>query len=381
MPITIPFQSALDAVVQAQHNKSSNLLTVLLKELSPQSTADLGALLPHAATLPDEHAAIRLVEEIAQARPEWINAFSHDEGRAMTALHIAVQRNSLVLVDCLLEMGADPKLNTGWGFNALEMAAGGGGNARLLEAITTAILERGVFDREDKDKALIVAADNGNLGAVRALMKEGAGFSWVGGGHNGDMGTALAVASFHSEEDWSSEKIVAAMLASKKAIKVLDQGWDNDSYGSAVHCAAFSGNAKVLGLLVQAGASVNPPDDMDEEYPNTPLMAAADGIQPDTMKILIEAGADATLVNNRGRNALHHLAGADGHGGDPEDASIKQCMTLLVAAGCDPNAADDHGLTPAQVAKEAGRSTLARALAKFAPKTTAVAKRTKAPKR
>ena len=96
----------------------------------------------------------------------------------------------------------------------------------------------------------------------------------------------------------------AAWKGRPEAVKwLLDRGARINREGtewSALHYAAFAGHADVARLLVERGADVN------ARAPNlsTPLMMAAREGKEDAVSLLLGLGADATLVNDRGDDAL-----------------------------------------------------------------------------
>ncbi len=103
--------------------------------------------------------------------------------------------------------------------------------------------------------------------------------------NNGD--TALMIASYtHNTE------AVKALLAHDA--EVNRHGW------APLHYAAAVGDADIVKLLLDKSAYI------DAESPNktTPLMMAARGGQTETAKVLIEAGADVSLKNDQGLNAV-----------------------------------------------------------------------------
>lgn len=91
-------------------------------------------------------------------------------------------------------------------------------------------------------------------------------------------------------------------------------------------------------LLIAAGADVNPPP----AGGTTPLMAAASRNSPDVLKLLLDAGARASLnaKDGLGRTALMLAPGSR------FDPSGTAAARILVAAGADVNAADREGRTP-----------------------------------
>ena len=107
---------------------------------------------------------------------------------------------------------------------------------------------------------------------------------------------------------------------------------------------------EVVKKLVEAGADVNKPGaitikvcDLGFKHPLTPLMIACIQGSSDCVQMLLDARADATLIDAQGHNALHYAAK---HG-------AKLCVDKLLAHG---NAA------AAQVVSSRAR---ARALCKY----------------
>ena len=87
------------------------------------------------------------------------------------------------------------------------------------------------------------------------------------------------------------EALVIKLVARGAAVNKI--GW------SALHYAATSGQVRISAFLIGAGADVN------AESPNgtTPLMMAAMYGNSDTVKLLLESGAEAYLRNDQGLSA------------------------------------------------------------------------------
>ncbi|HSH90821.1 MAG TPA: ankyrin repeat domain-containing protein [Ramlibacter sp.] len=96
------------------------------------------------------------------------------------------------------------------------------------------------------------------------------------------------------------------MMASLKgqlevAKKLIERGADVNKTGwTPLHYAATNGHLAVIELLLEHHAYI------DAESPNgtTPLMMAAHYGTPAAVKLLLESGADATLKNQLGLNAV-----------------------------------------------------------------------------
>ncbi len=94
--------------------------------------------------------------------------------------------------------------------------------------------------------------------------------------------TALMIAAFRKQKE-SVEKLIA------RGAEVNRTGW------TALHYAASVGSIDIVKILLERSAYI------DAESPNktTPLMMAARGVHADVCRLLIDEGADPTLVNER----------------------------------------------------------------------------------
>jgi hypothetical protein len=91
-------------------------------------------------------------------------------------------------------------------------------------------------------------------------------------------------------------------------------------------------------LLIAAGADVNGRG--TDGFATLPLMDAATLGRPDLVERLLRAGADVGASHRNGWTALHSAAMCDD----------RETVAVLLAAGADPDAADDEGDTPLTVA-------------------------------
>ncbi|MCJ1386827.1 Ankyrin-2 [Xylographa soralifera] len=78
----------------------------------------------------------------------------------------------------------------------------------------------------------------------------------------------------------------------------------------ALHTAARIGNLFAMNFLLDKGADIDEVPEVDdrtytcEDYLGTPLHYAADGEHLDAIKLLLERGADASIVDRKGRTLL-----------------------------------------------------------------------------
>jgi ankyrin repeat protein len=125
-------------------------------------------------------------------------------------------------------------------------------------------------------------------------------------------------------------------------------------------CAAGSNSPETVELLLDAGADVN----ICSKQGTSALMYAAMNGRPECAKLLLAKGADATLRSGLGRTALHFAAsGPSGkedvaHAGDyPAVASL-----LLAANGAEVDAQDADGWTPLYCAAAVGQTEMLKLL-------------------
>ncbi len=114
-----------------------------------------------------------------------------------------------------------------------------------------------------------------------------------------------------------------------------------------VGLAIFFGHGALARWLIEQGADVNAAADNPQRV--TPAHAAAATCDHETMRLLLECGADANARQQLDYTPLHGAASR----GDVEMAE------LLLAHGADRNAKASDGMTPADVARKYGKGEFA----------------------
>jgi ankyrin repeat protein len=211
--------------------------------------------------------------------------------------------------------------------------------------------------------------------------------------------------------------VMAAALDADKTRLLLSRGADpttrSQSRVDALTIALLHpGTSGVVTMLLDAGAAVEPPEDMRVrrtaiaaaalagDLPNVQLLlhrgakpsldAVSDALtfgHTDVVRTLVEAGADVTGVDSTGINLLHWAAitnrpsmipilakagvpinAIDDFGYTPlmyaatVDEGDTNTLRALIAAGANPALKNDDGRTPIQQAKKFGHSEIVRAL-------------------
>jgi ankyrin repeat protein len=106
--------------------------------------------------------------------------------------------------------------------------------------------------------------------------------------------------------------------------------------------AAFLGGPGTVKVLLERGA--DPDDDADNQFGVRPVNAAAAAHDRETMRLLLEAGADANAQQQGGFTPLHEAAHTD----DVEMAR------LLLDHGADPSIAAEDGRDSVRMAADDG---------------------------
>ena len=127
----------------------------------------------------------------------------------------------------------------------------------------------------------------------------------------------------------------------------LATSWSPDGF-TALHLAAFFGQAEAAKILLERGAEVNLVA-RNASIHVTPLHSAAAGSHAEIVKLLLEHGADPNAAQDGGFTPLHSAAQND----DRESAEA------LLEAGADPSLANDDGQTPADLAGDETRDLVA----------------------
>jgi ankyrin repeat protein len=251
----------------------------------------------------DEEKEIRRIQTMIQNSPDLINS----GGARGTPLGKAVNAGWLRVAAFLLEHGANVNL------------------------------------KSDGAPPLVIAALSGNKAMTELLLDRGADVNATDGGGRTALHTA-SVAGFLS--------VAEVLLRRHDDVNARDS--ERNGRNTPLHLAAARGNNEIVRLLLANGAEL----DARKEKGITPLMEAIFAHHEKTASILLDAKANANIVDETGRTALGYAvlerqpeiiqkliqAKADPNKGEldrPIFWAIKYADTnaanLLLQAGADPN--------------------------------------------
>lgn len=240
---------------------------------------------------------------------------SAPEALDVPPLVVAVRRGLSQVVKLLLDAGADTERTDKEGITALAWAKRLN-NKRIQRLLENAGANRAADIDGSAENALVIAAESGDLGRVRALLSAG------------------AEANAHVD---SVEKRRTPLAEAAKA-----------------------GHAAIIRMLIKAGAEVDKV--VGERFgtlDQTPLMLAAERGHAAAVKVLLEAKAavavkDACVFGGGGESPLHYAV----RGGS------REVTKFLLVWGADPRARTKDKKTAAMLAIELGRTDIARLLNK-----------------
>lgn len=157
-------------------------------------------------------------------------------------------------------------------------------DASEVKSLLARGMDPNLVEQERGDSGLILALREGSMKVFSTLL-DARNINLELKSRNGD--NALMIASYKG-----NKPAVEALLA--KGAEVNRPGW------TPLHYAAAIGNNDIVQILLDKSAY------LDAESPNktTPIMMAARSGHILTVKLLLDSGADATLKNELGLNAI-----------------------------------------------------------------------------
>jgi ankyrin repeat protein len=268
----------------------------------------------HAATSEVADAAMhgdREAVRAALARKADVNGAQVD---GTTALHWAVERDDIEMVDLLIGAGARVAARTREGVTALQLAATNG-SALMIGRLVRAGADPNAPLTPSGDTALMMAARTGKVDAVRSLVEAGADVNaaetW-----GGTTPLMWAVSERHAD----AARLLIASGADVNA---------RSHYVAAANGRGFEGRTPIASRA----------DAKAEDFASgwlTPLMFAAREGDVDLARILVRAGADVDAAAGDGKTALA-LAIFNGN---------YEVASFLVDSKADVNKADVQRFTP-----------------------------------
>ena len=242
------------------------------------------------------------------------------------ALHYTIRQDNRQILELLLAEGANPKLKDTDGNTPFNLAV-----TNEQPALAAILLKAmvGINGRDDKSWSPLywaILADDWQL--VQELLRDGA-----------DVAVGRHQNAFDIAKIMGTEAKLAAILAKERGINAAHK---------VLVKAMREGNTDTVKLLLELGADIN----AKNNYGWTALIYAARWGNTDTVKLLLELGADINAKNNYGWTALIYAA----RWGNTDT------VKLLLELGADINAKNNYRWTALIYAARWGKTEIVKLL-------------------
>ena len=254
------------------------------------------------------------------------------QGDGMTALHWAAQKDDLDLAKMLLAAGANVKAATrDAGITPLFLACSNG-DAELIDAFLKAGADVNSA-KQDGTTPLMTAAASGSVDAVKLMLNHGANVNAIEEAHGQ---TAVMFAAALGRD--AVVRVLAAngadLKIQSKVAKLIKMRYDEDGNPIAPAAAPPAG-AAAGGRGGRGGASTANRASLSAMGGNTALLYAARDGHLESVKGLVEAGADVNEVSAGDKTSPIVMAVTNGH---------YDVGKYLLDHGANPNLANEQGL-------------------------------------
>jgi len=284
----------------------------------------------------DRTAALALLQQKAN-----VNMAEPD---GTTALHWAVEREDLDMVDRLIKAGAKVGAKNDYGATPMSEAALSG-NVKIMEKLLDAGADVESANA-DGQTALMILSRTSNVDAVRLLLKHGANVNAV---EKWRDQTALMWAAAEKQPATVKELVAhGADVNARSNVNNFDRQVTAEPRAiyrpagglTALHFAAREGCVECARALAEAGA------DLDASDPDnvSPLLTSLLNGHFDLAAFLINKGANVNKWDWWGQSPLYAAADLNTlpHGGRPDRPSVDettslQIIELLLDKGANPN--------------------------------------------
>jgi uncharacterized protein len=239
-----------------------------------------------------------IVEGLLQEASIDVNA---TQGDGSTALHWAVYWDNVDLARALLDKGADVEAATRLGATPLYLAAVNG-NATMLRLLLEAGADAKATVLQNEETPLMFAARAGSVEAVQVLADAGADLD-AEDAYRGATALLFAAEQNHAAVvGWLIDHGANPNARTNTVVTESRRGPALPTGGlSGLMLAARENGIDTVKVLLAKQALVN----QQSAEGHTALLAAIQNANLDIANLLLDAGADVNLMNDRGWNPLY----------------------------------------------------------------------------
>lgn len=313
-----PNEDTRDGLEKAA-DRVSNIFSKLTKQIGQ------GATMPADASAFLRAVKMGKVDEVKKVIAENKISLDTRNGSGDTALHICAKNNRHEIAALLLDAGANPRLarDEDDAGTPLDDAVNFG-RIEMVELLTRHGAYRPGDTREGRT-LLHRACEKGKPGMVEAFIRAGADANEMT--ENGTTPLLIALSYRQSE-------VAAALLSFPEVAQGINKYFTktDPQQRSAFQIAVDRGQVEAVRLMIPMGGDVNTPD----AEGNTPLMSAIRLGNAEMVKLLAQAGAS---LNKSGNGAPLPLSLACSTREIASEETRAQIVSILVACGADTDPA------------------------------------------
>ena len=272
---------------------------------------------------------------------QWTKIYKMGDNDGETALHFAAKNGDMPMLNFLLSKNCNLKLKTSCGDSPLHLAA----NEQIAKTLIDAganVQARGNLGRTPLHNAA-------NKAVAEVLLKHGAkvdqrdyGVRLFFFGQSGDYVPADGDMPLHTAASAGREDVVKFLIEKGADVNARAGGRTALSMAAGRH-------SDVVKVLLARGAIFD-----SSKSSGSPLWDAVGGNQIKTVKLLLQAKADATMVDQHGWNLLHVAA--------LRSRIDAEMFNVLIGAKADVNGLTVEKDSPLHVAARNGNLTAAKIL-------------------
>ena len=272
---------------------------------------------------------------------QWTKIYKMGDNDGETALHFAAKNGDMPMLNFLLSKNCNLKLKTSCGDSPLHLAA----NEQIAKTLIDAganVQARGNLGRTPLHNAA-------NKAVAEVLLKHGAkvdqrdyGVRLFFFGQSGDYVPADGDMPLHTAASAGRADVVEFLI--EKGADVNARARDRTALSMTAGC-----HSDVVKVLLARGATFD-----SSKSRGSPLWDAVGGNQIKTVKRLLQAKADATMVDQHGWNLLHVAA--------LRSRIDAEMFNVLIEAKADVNGLTVEKDSPLHVAARNGNLTAAKIL-------------------
>ncbi|MDG2423253.1 MAG: ankyrin repeat domain-containing protein [Phycisphaerales bacterium] len=268
----------------------------------------------------------------------------------ITPLMFATISNTPEIADLLIKSGSNVNATTRKGMTALLYAAMHTRYPGMFEVLVVAGANVNATDSENMTAVEFAAATNEHPGIMKALISSGVPVIT-----QGSEGAPMLISAVSNTNPGVIDALIAAGLNPND-----DQNGDSP----LVLFSYLNKNPAMINALLEGGAEPDTPlvnPDLTHVNPllipgTTPLMSGClnTSLQtPETLALLLDAGADVNEVNPAGNTALMYAASINFK---PDNLNMAKrthdMIHILLEAGASPDSTNKNGLTALDIARK-----------------------------